>query len=158
MNGWLKLGALLAALAVTAGAVAAHGIEGYLEESYAGQTREMLGRSIPAAEKYLADLKTAAQYQMYHALGLLVVGLLAERRPGKLLTLAGTCFVLGIVLFCGSLYGLAVFAHGMEEPVRHGIGLTAASGGILFIVGWLCLASAVCACHAGPQGTCRPAP
>ena len=61
---WSALGALLAGLAVVTGAFAAHGLDGMLQRKYEGQTRTVLGRDIPAAEKYLGDFKTAAHYQM----------------------------------------------------------------------------------------------
>lgn len=133
---WLVLGALLAGLSVVTGAFAAHGLDKVYVERYAGQTRVVAGREIPLAEKYLHDFKTGAEYQMTHALGLLAVGLLAQRRSGGLLTIAGTAFVLGIFLFSGSLYVLTwtgVRALGAITPI----------GGVAFLVGWAALALSV---------------
>lgn len=133
---WLVLGALLAGLSVVTGAFAAHGLDKVYVERYAGQTRVVAGREIPLAEKYLHDFKTGAEYQMTHALGLLAVGLLAQRRSGGLLTIAGTAFVLGICLFSGSLYVLTwtgVRALGAITPI----------GGVAFLVGWAALALSV---------------
>lgn len=149
---WTVTGAVLAGLAVGTGAIAAHGIDSHLAESYHGQTREVAGARVPAASKYLSDFKTASQYQMTHALGLMAIGILAGRRPSRGLTVAGWLFVLGIGLFCGSLYWLSLFAHVMTEGARHGVGLSAATGGTLFIVGWLVLAAAACPCLTSPDG------
>ena len=140
ISRWVVLGALLAGMAVMTGAIAAHGIESHLTKSYEGQTRTTVGVGIPAAQKYLADFKTASQYQMYHALGIILVGLLAGRFRSRLLTAAGWAFLIGICLFSGSLYVLSLMAHGFSDGTRHAIGLTAATGGTTFIIGWICLA------------------
>ncbi|MCA9073795.1 MAG: DUF423 domain-containing protein [Planctomycetaceae bacterium] len=142
LSSWVALGAALAGVAVMMGAIAAHGIESHLAKSYEGQTRKTVGMEIPAAQKYLADFKTASRYQMSHALGMIVVGLLATRRRSKLLTVAGWAFLVGISLFSGSLYVLSLMAHGFSDGTRHAIGLTAATGGTSFIIGWGCLAIA----------------
>lgn len=146
-SGWLTTGAVMAALSVSLGAVAAHGIDHFLADQYAGQTREIVGQTVPAAEKYLDDFKTASRYQMAHALGLMLIGLLASLRPRRLLSAAGWCHLLGIILFCGSLYVLTLTAHSLAPSGRHGLGLTAACGGMSFIVGWGLLAAAVCPCR-----------
>jgi uncharacterized membrane protein YgdD (TMEM256/DUF423 family) len=105
-------GALGALLAVAAGAFGAHGLRGQVE---------------PAA---LAVWATAADYQMYHSLALLALGL---ARPAALAPrwqrAAVACFAAGIVLFSGSLYLLAlsgIRALGMITPL----------GGVLFLLGW----------------------
>jgi len=140
-NGWLSTGAILAGLAVGSGAFAAHFLDGYFPKKYAGQERVVAGATVPASTKYLADFKTAAEYQMYHALALLVVGLLASSRPSGLLTGAGWSFLLGILLFSGSLYVLTLTGErrlGMITPI----------GGLFFLLGWLLLAIACCPCCA----------
>lgn len=147
VSGWVSLGAVLAGLSVATGAIAAHGIDAHLAGHYQGQTREIAGASMPAAQKYLADFKTASQYQMAHSLGLIVVGILSTRRRSCMLTAAGWLFLTGICLFCGALYGLSLFAHQMDEGARHTVGLTAATGGTLFIVGWGLLAAGACSCR-----------
>lgn len=105
-------GALGAFLAVAAGAFGAHGLRAQLE---------------PAM---LAVWATAADYQMYHSLALLALGL---ARPAALAPrwyrVATVCFAVGIVLFSGSLYLLAlsgIRALGMITPL----------GGVLFLLGW----------------------
>ena len=77
-------------------------------------------------------------------LGLMLIGLLCTFRPRRLLNAAGVFHLLGILLFCGSLYVLALSAHTLAESARHSLGLTAACGGTSFIVGWFLLAASVC--------------
>jgi uncharacterized membrane protein YgdD (TMEM256/DUF423 family) len=112
------LGALLAFLAVGAGAFGAHAL------------RERL------APDLLDVFETAARYQMYHALGLLAVAWAADRWPGGASLAAGWLFVAGIVLFSGSLYLLSL------SGVRW-LGAITPLGGLAFLAGWLALAWAV---------------
>src|SRR5687767_11038604 len=90
---WLLLGALSGGLAVALGAFGAHGLESALKSR----------TSLEAAEqaRLLAIWDTAAQYQMYHALALLATGLIAARRCGLAVNLAGTAFMLGTLIFSG---------------------------------------------------------
>jgi uncharacterized membrane protein YgdD (TMEM256/DUF423 family) len=115
----LAAGALCGLLAVAAGAFGAHGLRDSLDAYRLG------------------IFDTAARYQMYHALALLGVGALAvqAKLPSRRLGTAALLFGAGIVLFCGSLYGLAFGAPkwtGAITPV----------GGLLFMAGWLTLAIA----------------
>lgn len=80
--------------------------------------------------------ETAVQYQFWHALALLVVGLLAARLAGAWLNIAGVTFALGVLVFSGSLYALAL------TGIRV-LGAVTPFGGMLLIAGWLCLAMAV---------------
>lgn len=117
MRPWLILGAVNAFLAVAAGAFGAHGLRARL-------TADML-----------VTFETGARYHMYHALGLLAVGLLAGLRPSPLLAVAGGAMLAGIVLFSGSLYVLAL------SGVRS-LGMITPLGGLGFLAGWLLLAIA----------------
>ncbi|HVJ84582.1 MAG TPA: DUF423 domain-containing protein [Caulifigura sp.] len=130
---WITLGALSAAIAVGCGAFAAHGLDTHLPKQYADQTRVVAGETIPAARKYLNDFKTAAEYQMFHALGMIAVGLAARGQASKSLNLAGWSFLLGTLLFSGSLYALVL--SGVTK-----LGMITPFGGVLFIVGWVALA------------------
>lgn len=112
---WIILGALSAAIAVLTGAFAAHGLRGRLDASS------------------LAIWETASRYQMFHALALVAVGMASHWLRGRVLNAAGVCFVLGSLLFCGSLYALVL------TGVR-GLGAITPLGGVAFIAGWLCLA------------------
>lgn len=133
---WLTLGAVLAGLSVAAGAFAAHGLDGYFKEKYAGAApREVAGVMIPASQKYLQDFKTGAEYQMYHALGLLAVGLMAQCRRAGALNVAGWSFLIGIALFSGCMYLLTLTGH-------RWLGAIVPIGGVAFLVGWVALAYA----------------
>lgn len=114
---FLVAGALSAAFAVAAGAFGAHGL------------REAV------TPDRLATFETAVRYQIYHALALLVVGLLVERdREGeRRLRWAGGLFLAGTVLFAGSLYVLVL----TDTPW---LGAVTPLGGVAFIAGWLVLA------------------
>ena len=106
-------GATLAMLAVIMGAFAAHGLEQVLDPYD------------------LAIFETAARYQMYHAIALLIVGILASmpQFSPRWLKLAAILFVLGIALFSGSLYLLAL--SGIKW-----LGAITPLGGVAFIFGW----------------------
>lgn len=130
----------MACVAVIAGAFGAHGLDNYFAEKYASaETKTVSGHTIPASYKYLEDFKTGARYQMYHALGLIAVGLLSQARRKRSLQIAGWSFTLGIVLFSGSLYALTL--SGITK-----FGMVAPIGGTLMIVGWAALAVAACPC------------
>jgi len=136
-SGWIVCGALLAGLAVAAGALAAHGLDGAFTRKYAGETRVVAGQTVPRAVKYLADFRTAAEYQMYHALGLVAVGLAVDRRgPSYALSVAGRAFLAGIVLFSGSLYLLTLSGAAW-------LGAITPIGGVAFLIGWGALAVGV---------------
>lgn len=106
----VALGALNAAIAVAAGAFGAHGL------------RERL----PA--RGLEVFETAARYHMYHALAMIAAGLLVARGAST----AGWIFQAGIVVFCGSLYALAL------TDVKL-LGAITPFGGLAFLIGWLWL-------------------
>ncbi len=146
-NCWLTTGAVLAGLAVAAGAIGAHALDRRFHEKYAGLThekkvtidgREQVVSQVPLAQKYLADFKTGAEYQMYHGLALLAVGLLAQSRPSRRLTVAGICFVAGVAGFSGGLYAYTLTG---QKWIGQFI---VPSGGVLFLAGWAALALAVC--------------
>jgi uncharacterized membrane protein YgdD (TMEM256/DUF423 family) len=109
------LGALSAGLAVALGAFAAHGLRSRI--------------SVEALQTF----ETGARYHVYHALALLAVAWAAARWPGTAVNAAGWLFVVGTVLFSGSLYVLAV------TGVR-ALGAITPFGGLAFILGWLALA------------------
>ena len=130
---WTAVGAVLAGLAVAAGAFGAHGLGDVFVTKYAGQTKEVLGETVPLARKYLADFKTGAEYQMYHALALIAVGMLMQTRPSRALDVAAWSFLIGILVFSGCLYALTLTGQtklGMIVPI----------GGVAFLVGWGALA------------------
>jgi uncharacterized membrane protein YgdD (TMEM256/DUF423 family) len=130
---WIRTGAILAGLAVCLGAFAAHRLDKELARMYSGQTRVVVGEEVPAARKYLADFKTAAEYQMTHALGIIAAGIVLGVRGSRLTSAAAWCFLLGILLFSGSLYALVLSGKTI-------LGAITPIGGLLFIAAWILLA------------------
>lgn len=128
-------GAILAALAVVFGAFGAHGLERRLKAVYGDQEKSIVGHTVPATYKYLQDFKTGAEYHMYHALGLLALGIAAAQQQSvrKSHRVAAWCFVLGILLFSGSLYVLVL--TGLKW-----LGAITPIGGTLMIIGWIAFA------------------
>jgi uncharacterized membrane protein YgdD (TMEM256/DUF423 family) len=130
---WLLTGALLGCLSVVLGAFGAHGLEGALKEQAASDVASL--SEVEIAKK-LANWETAARYQMYHALALLGVGLLAARRCGLSINLAGAAMTLGTLIFSGCLYVLVLTGEKW-------LGAVVPIGGLLMIVGWALLAVAI---------------
>lgn len=87
------------------------------------------------APSLLAAFNTAVQYQFFHALALLVLGLCGVR--GKVITFAGAVFVLGILGFSGSIYAMVLLGS-------KGLGLITPAGGLCFMLGWAALMWAGC--------------
>ena len=77
----------------------------------------------------LSVWKTGVEYQLYHALVLLLVGLIATQRPSIAISNAVLCFAVGVLLFSGSLYVLAL------SGVRW-LGAITPVGGVLLLIGW----------------------
>lgn len=115
----------LAQLSVLVGAV-----YGFLGVAFGAFGAHAL-RSRLSAE-LLAVWKTAVEYQLYHALALVLVGLLAMQRPSIAITNAGICFALGTLVFSGSLYLLAL--TGMRW-----LGAITPIGGLLLLAAWALL-------------------
>src|SRR5689334_583818 len=112
---FLALGALSGFASVAAGAFGAHALRSRLSADH------------------LAVFETGVRYQMYHALGLVVVAWAVSRWPGSATAAAGWLFVAGTVLFSGSLYALAL--SGMRA-----LGAVTPFGGLAFLAGWALLA------------------
>jgi len=117
---FLIIGTVLAGLAVALGAFGAHGL-----------------KKVVSPEN-VAVYQTGVQYQMYHALALVLVGILSERILSDFLSYAGVLFVAGIILFSGSLY-LIVSLYAMNKSVPTAVGILTPIGGLFFILGWICL-------------------
>ena len=83
----------------------------------------------------LAAFNTAVHYQFFHALALLVLGWCGVR--SKVITFAGTAFLLGILGFCGSIYAMVLLGS-------KGLGLITPAGGLCFMLGWAALIWAGC--------------
>ncbi|MEM7128329.1 MAG: DUF423 domain-containing protein [Chloroflexota bacterium] len=116
---FFMLASIFAGLAVALGAFGAHALTGRIEPSL------------------IETFETGARYHFYHALALVAVAVVIGRWPeASLAPLAGWLFVVGILLFSGSLYALAL------SGIRI-LGAITPLGGLAFIGGWICLALAV---------------
>jgi uncharacterized membrane protein YgdD (TMEM256/DUF423 family) len=111
----LAVAGILLALATACGAFGAHALRASL------------------APERLALWETAVRYQFFQALGLLGVGLAMRTLDGSLLRAAALLIILGVVLFSGSLYGLALGAPRL-------LGVLTPAGGLAWICGWLLFA------------------
>ena len=111
---FLMLAAFFGFTGVALGAFAAHGLKGRF------------------TEQYLAIFHTGVTYQLVHTLALVGVALLATQLQSRLVTWAGVFFVLGIMLFSGSLYLLTL--SGITK-----LGMITPIGGLAFLAGWLCV-------------------
>ncbi len=127
----IALGALLALLAVAAGAFGAHALRARLEVTE------------------LTVYETAVRYQMYHAGAVIMTGLAAARWPQALWSAAAASFVLGIVLFTGSL--LLIVLSGMRS-----IGWVTPLGGLALIAGWTLMIAAALRVRADSTGGATP--
>ncbi len=116
-KAWLAIAAINGLISVAAGAFGAHGLANRL------------------SEKDLAIFETGARYQMYHTVALIAVAWVAAQSPSATIRLAGWSFLVGIVLFSGSLYALTL------TGVR-GLGAITPIGGTAFLIGWGLLAYA----------------
>ncbi|KAA0874476.1 DUF423 domain-containing protein [Nitrincola tapanii] len=114
-RGFLIIAALLGMLAVILGAFGAHALAAVLDA------------------RQLTVYQTAVSYQFWHALALLAVALLAQRQANRWLLWSGISFLLGVLLFCGSLYAMTL--TGWRQ-----LGIITPFGGLAFILGWVFLA------------------
>ena len=120
----LIAGALLAALSVVLGAFGAHALKEVLTEAQ------------------LQTFETGVRYQMYHSIALLVTGTAAAYMTMQRVKLTTIFFLIGIILFSGSLYLLTLMKLNGQIGIG-GLGLLTPIGGLFFIVGWLMFALGV---------------
>jgi uncharacterized membrane protein YgdD (TMEM256/DUF423 family) len=115
-RSFLFIGAVINLLGVAAGAFGAHALRNRLSADM------------------LAVFETGVRYQMYHGFAILLVALaIGHFGSARLLLISGWSFIGGVVLFSGSLMALAL------TDVRV-LGAITPLGGVLFLVGWVCLA------------------
>mgnify|MGYP003683363511 FL=1 len=113
----IGVGAIFSGLAVALGAFGAHALKEKLSP-------------------YALDVfETGVKYQMYHALAIIAVGLLASRIDGPAIRVSAYSFMIGILVFSGSLYTLAFTG-------TKWLGAITPMGGLAFLVGWISLALA----------------
>ena len=111
----ILLGTGNAVIAIIFGAFGAHAVQNKLNE------------------RMLEIFNTAVDYHLYHALGLIIVGLLITERPNStLLPISVYLMLFGVFLFCGSLYALSL--TGITK-----LGIITPFGGIAFIAAWTCI-------------------
>ena len=118
MKIWIGLGGLFGGVSIVLGAFGAHSLKTQL------------------TEKKLATFHTATDYLGYHALGLITIGIIIIVLKGenaKKLKRSAIWIVVGIVFFCGSLYGLVFDGPRFLGPITP-------LGGLSFMIGWLTLA------------------
>lgn len=111
---------MLGALAIALGAFGAHALKQIIDE------------------KSLSIFETGVRYQYYHVVALCITAIVYKDFPHRLLQWAGRSFGVGIVLFSGSLYALAL-ANLSANPGLKWIGAITPLGGLCFIIGWVLL-------------------
>ncbi|KAB7707517.1 DUF423 domain-containing protein [Bacillus aerolatus] len=115
MKLFIILGAINAFLSVALGAFGAHGLEGKVEP------------------KYLEIWKTGVHYQMFHAAGMILIGILiGQVQESSLLNWSGWMMLIGTIVFSGSLYALTL--SGVKI-----LGAITPIGGVAFLAGWVLL-------------------
>ena len=115
MKTWLIVGASLAGVAVLLGAFGAHSLKSKV------------------SPEDLFIFETGVRYHMYHALGLLFIGVIGFQISQDVIQIPAFLFTAGIIIFSGSLY-LLVFTN------TRWLGAITPIGGLCFIIGWLLLA------------------
>lgn len=118
---YLLTGSIFCAIAVMMGAFGAHAL-----------------KSILTAES-LQSFQTAVQYQFFHGMALLVVGMLSRNTHNGMLLNSGRFFTMGIICFSGSIY-LLIFMKQQQILFPQAFALITPLGGVLLILGWLGLA------------------
>lgn len=117
-KGFLLVASILGALAVGLGAFGAHGLK----------------KIVPP--ETVASFETAVRYQFYHVFALLALAIIYEKFPDSWMRWAGYCFIIGIILFSGSLYALTAM-KATDTVGLTGIGIVTPIGGLFFMAGWL---------------------
>ena len=112
---FLIIGGILGGLSVAIGAFSAHALKNILEANDRMQTFE-----------------TGVKYQFYHALALILLGLLMQKFDHKLFIWSGYGFIIGTILFSGSLYILSLTGIGKWGAITP-------LGGVAYLVGWITL-------------------
>jgi uncharacterized membrane protein YgdD (TMEM256/DUF423 family) len=129
MNGktWMLVGAILAGLSVILGAFGAHGLESQLGNMEPGEFA-----------KRMENWRTGAMYQFFHALGIILIGIviaITPQQPNRSLHLSAATLLIGVILFSWLLFLMALtdWKLGMIVPI----------GGLAYIVGWAMFAFGV---------------
>jgi len=119
-KGFIRIACIFAALAIGLGAFGAHELKKYV------------------SAEMLVTFDTAVRYHFYHTIALFITGIVFYSFPNNWVKTAGITFLLGIILFSGSLYTLTILYAAYSVGSR-GIGFITPFGGLFFIAGWLFL-------------------
>ncbi len=119
-KGFLKTASIFGLLSVALGAFAAHSLKQHVSD-YAVEIFE-----------------TGVRYQFYHVFALLACGILYKEFQNQYLKISGSLFIMGTILFSGSLYILC-FIKAAVMPGYNWIGAITPFGGLFFIAGWIFL-------------------
>ena len=119
-KGFLKTAAILAALSVVLGAFAAHALKDLVSANA------------------VSTFETAVRYQFYHVFALFITAIVYKDFPFGTTLFAGRFFIVGIILFCGSLYVLT-FLQAVVMPGYRWVGAITPLGGVAFISAWVLL-------------------
>lgn len=117
---FLQVAAILGALSVALGAFAAHGLK----------------KLVP--EEAINIFETGVRYQFYHVFALAIVAMLFREFDNKWMLWAGYLFIVGIILFSGSLYFLT-YVKATDRSSLNWVGAITPLGGLAFIAGWMCI-------------------
>lgn len=117
---FLQTGAALGFVAIALGAFGAHTLKAHV------------------SEQAVNIFETGVRYQCYHAIALILTGILYKEFPNKFIVWAGRLFTTGIILFSGSLY-LLTYLKGFHVQGYDWTGIVTPVGGLAFLSGWLCL-------------------
>jgi uncharacterized membrane protein YgdD (TMEM256/DUF423 family) len=116
---FLQTAGLLGAVTVALGAFGAHAL------------KKM------ASDAAINIFETGVRYQFYHVFALALTGILFRDYPNKWMAWSGHLFILGVLLFSGSLYLLTYF-KAAAKPGFDWVGAITPFGGLAFIAGWIC--------------------
>ena len=117
---FLVAASIMGALAVGLGAFAAHALKRMVDETTVNV------------------FHTGVEYQFYHTLALLGVGVLYAQFPNVWTVRAGWCFIIGTILFSGSLYAITLLRASGGGSIGYA-GIVTPIGGLFFIAGWISL-------------------
>lgn len=123
-KSFLIIATILGALAVALGAFGAHGLKSKVDEYTLG------------------IFETAVKYQFYHVFALLAAGILFQAYNNNWMLWSGRLFIIGIAIFCGSLYALTFFLANGNDNMKW-LGAITPIGGVSFIAGWICMAVSI---------------
>lgn len=117
---FLQLASVMGALSVALGAFGAHALKRI------------------ASDAAVNIFETGVRYQFYHVFALVIVGILYRDFSNKWMLWAGNLFIIGIILFSGSLY-ILTWLKASSRPGLDWVGIITPFGGLAFVAGWICM-------------------